>query len=117
MHPIEELNTRVKLANIKWWEDPITGEKRDRNRGELLMLVVSELSEALEGDRKDLMDDKLSHRKMFDVEIIDAMIRLFDIAGNLVPEAAEIFEEKMAYNANRADHKPENRLKIGGKKY
>lgn len=114
---IEALARRVHAANKKWWHDPATGEPITRNVGELLMLVTSELAEALEGDRKSLPDDKLPHRRMFDVEIIDALIRLFDIVGGIVPDAAAIFEEKMAYNAQREDHKPENRVKPGGKKY
>lgn len=27
-------------ANIKWWIDPATGMKIERNKGELLMLIV-----------------------------------------------------------------------------
>ena len=37
--------------------------------------------EAVEGVRKDLMDDKLPHRKMEEVEMADAFIRLLDFAG------------------------------------
>ena len=48
-------------ANQKWWHDLHTGERLNRNFGELIALVHSELSEALEGHRKDLMDDKLPH--------------------------------------------------------
>ncbi len=117
MIALELINKRVHEANKKWWEDINTGEPIKRNIGELLMLVTSELAEALEGHRKDLMDDKLPHRKMFDVEIVDAMIRLQDIAGAFIPEFGAIWVEKMQYNAERADHKPENRLKEGGKKY
>ncbi len=117
MHELNTLIYRTKEANKTWWQNLETGEPIQRNVGELLMLVVSELAEAMEGHRKELMDDKLPHYKMFDVEIIDALIRLFDIAGNLIPNAAIIFDEKMNYNLVRADHKPENRLKEGGKKY
>jgi hypothetical protein len=49
--------------NAKWWIDLETGLRLERNVGELLMLTVSELSEAMEGHRKNLMDDKLPHRK------------------------------------------------------
>jgi len=108
---------RVHKANEKWWIDINTGLPKDRNVGEMLMLCVSELSEALEGHRKNLMDDKLPHRKMFDVEIVDIFIRLFDIAHVMVPELDDIFEEKMEYNAKREDHKIENRLSNHGKKY
>lgn len=91
--------------------------RKERNVGELLMLCVSELAEAMEGDRKSLPDDKLPHRKMFDVELVDCFIRLFDLCGAKVPELGEIFIEKMAYNAQRADHSIAGRLAEGGKKY
>lgn len=184
---------------------------KTRSDGELLSLCVSELSEALEGHRKGLQDDKLPHRKMAEVELIDFLIRAFDMAGgrgwDLAPvvsrmqvqdplnpdgppiqpppfnpltgasldeiashvitvtmpdfptelmkitgylvdcsrykrhadqqaknllQAIELtlalmrdlgfeiqlaFDQKMAFNAHRADHKIENRVKDGGKKY
>lgn len=107
----------VHQANEKWWIDLNTGKQIERSTGDLLMLVVSELSEALEGDRKSLMDDKLPQYKMFDVEIVDALIRLFDIAGARIPNLEEIFWDKMRYNLNRFDHSVEGRLQEGGKKY
>ena len=69
MHTLNYLSERVHIANAKWWVDINTGEPIKRNIGELLMLAVSELAEALEGHRKDLMDDKIPERKMFEVEI------------------------------------------------
>lgn len=73
---------RVHEANRKWWTDLQTGEYPiKRNIDELRMLVVSELAEAMEGDRKNLPDDKLPHRPMREVELADALIRLLDIAG------------------------------------
>lgn len=104
-------------ANINWWRDIHTGELKERNVGELLMLAVSELSEAMEGHRKDLMDDKLLHRKMFAVELADCLVRIFDMASVYAPDLGEAFVEKMEYNAHRADHKIENRKLAGGKKY
>ena len=104
-------------ANKTWWTDPKTGEPLKRNIGELLMLCVSELAEAMEGHRKGLLDDKLPHRPMFEVEIADCLIRLFDLAGGTNIDVGGAFVEKMAYNATRADHKAENRLKPGGKAY
>jgi NTP pyrophosphatase (non-canonical NTP hydrolase) len=81
------------------------------------MLIVSELSEAMEGHRKSLMDDKLPHRKMAEVEIADAAIRIFDLAGAMRYDLGAAIMEKLAFNAQRADHKIENRLKPGGKAY
>lgn len=115
---INFLVATVHRANAKWWVDPLTGLPKERNIGEALMLCVSELSEALEGDRKDLMDDKLPEYEMFSVEVIDCLIRLFDLLGGLhIEKAGEIFKKKMAYNAHRVDHKLENRILPGGKKY
>lgn len=107
----------VHHANKKWWINLETGELIKRNIGELLMLVTSELAEALEGDRKSLMDDKLPQYKMFDVEIVDAFIRLFDIAGANGIALDEIYRAKMAFNANRFDHSIEGRKQADGKKY
>ena len=92
-------------------------EEANRNKGELLMLTVSEIAEAMEGDRKNLMDDKLPHRKMFEVELADTMIRIHDIAGKYKLDLGGAMREKIAYNRERADHKIENRMSENGKKY
>lgn len=130
------------LDNIRWWVDinkhcspcggsgagglhsPVckqcwgTGHpSHQRNVGELLMLCVSELAEAMEGHRKGLQDDKLPHRTMFEVELADCLIRIFDLAGAHGLDLEGAYQEKRLYNAGRADHKIENRLKPGGKKY
>lgn len=104
-------------ANIKWWQDPATKQPIERNFGELIALCHSELSEALEGHRKDLQDDKLPHRKMVEVELADCLIRIFDLAGGLHLDLEGAYMEKSEYNARRADHSHEARLAEGGKKY
>lgn len=54
-HPLNSLAQRVHQANRKWWTNLETGEYPiERNFGELIALVHSELSEALEGHRKNL---------------------------------------------------------------
>jgi hypothetical protein len=78
---LNALAARVHEANQRWWHDLTTGERLQRNVNEMLMLVVSELAEAMEGHRKGLMDDKLPHRTMPEVELADAYIRLLDLAG------------------------------------
>jgi NTP pyrophosphatase (non-canonical NTP hydrolase) len=104
-----------------FWENP-------RNKGELLMLVVSELAEALEADRKnryslnnpkdiaalandeDFNDAFSSHVKdTFEDEIADAVIRLFDMSAGLGIDLESHIEAKLRYNANRP--------KMHGKKY
>ena len=116
-HELNRLCALVHKANSKWWVHLETGQPISRNVGELLCLVHSEISEALEGHRKNLMDDKLPHRKMFEVELADAVIRIFDICGGLGLDLGGAFEEKMDYNAKREDHKLEARRLANGKKY
>lgn len=76
----------------------------------------SELSEALEADRKGLMCDKLPHRDGREVEFADCIIRILDTAAALGLDVAGALIEKNRYNARRAAHKLENRA-AGGKKY
>lgn len=66
-------------ANIKWWQDINTGERIERNKGELICLMITELAEAYEGVGK--MDDKLPNRRQFEVELADCLIRIFDYCG------------------------------------
>ncbi len=110
-----ELHNRNKIAG--WWNDLNTGAPLKRNVGELLCLVHSEISEAMEGHRKNLPDDKLPHRPMIEVELADAVIRICDIAGGLGLDIAGALIEKVAFNAKREDHKAETRKQAGGKAY
>lgn len=165
-------------ANRCWWLDPHTGKPlKNRNRGEMIALMHSELSEAWEGVKAESADDHLPQYPSLDVEIADMFIRLGDYAGGLkisphsfnnlparfnsdfsiaefildlheflsklmeadrkgipqapiivelfaymydrrssFPDLDTIIETKMAYNAERADHKLENRIKEGGKR-
>lgn len=78
---LRELATDVHDTNVAvgWWDDWL--DDKTVRYDTAMMLVVSELSEAMEGHRKDLMDDHLPKYRMFDVELADAMIRLLDAAG------------------------------------
>lgn len=102
--------------NAGWYHDPQTGLAIDRNFGEVVALMHSELSEALEAHRKDLMDDKLPHRSGIEVEFADLFIRVADTAAALGLDLAGAIIEKNRYNGGRADHKLEVR-RAGGKKY
>lgn len=81
------LSAEIFAANVAmgWWSDLQTGESLvgRRNVGELLMLCVSELCEGAEGLSENLMDDKLPHRQMIEVELADFMIRVLDLVGGL----------------------------------
>ena len=107
----------VHSQNTKWWTDINTREKLNRNVGEMIALCHSELSEALEGHRKNLQDDHLPHRKMLEVELADCIIRIFDLAGGLGLDLNGAFWEKLEYNKTRADHSDEARRAENGKKY
>lgn len=99
-----------------WYRDPATGEPVTRNFGEVVALMHSELSEALEADRKGLKDDKLPHRDGREVEFADCIIRILDTAAALGLDVAGAVIEKNRYNRQRADHKLAVRA-AGGKKY
>lgn len=93
-----------------------------------IALIHSEVSEGLEGLRKNLMDDKLIHRSALETEMADSLIRTFDIGGAVeraralgVVEVKAPFDlhaavgEKMSFNAVRPDHKVAARRAAGGK--
>lgn len=117
MGPLNQLAKDCHQDSYKWWHDLQTGARIHRNKGELLMLIVSEVAEAMEGERKDLMDDHLPDRKMAEVELADALIRIFDYAGAYGYDLDGAVAAKRAYNAIRADHQKEARLAAGGKKW
>lgn len=108
--------------NLKTGEDYVVEVRSDSRLGkalvaEKLCLVHSEVSEAMEGHRKGLSDDKLPHRPMIEVELADAVIRIADLCGALGLDLGGAIAEKMAFNAVRPDHKVENRAAAGGKAY
>ncbi len=117
MGVLNDLARECHAANQHWWHDPQTGERLTRNKGEMIALMHSELSECMEGERKSLMDDKLPHRRMAEVELADLLIRIFDYAGGFGYDLDGAVAEKREYNKHRADHKPEARLSANGKKW
>lgn len=104
---LNQLAIDIHYANRNWWIDPITNEPITRNKGEMIALMHSELSEALEGERKNLMDYHLPHRKMAEVEFADVIIRILDYCGAYSYDIEGAVREKLAYNTTREDHKHE----------
>lgn len=73
---INELAKTIHAQNVDagWWpEDTCIYTK--------IQLISTEVAEATEGERKNLMDDHLPHRRMGEVELADVLIRTLDLGG------------------------------------
>lgn len=77
-----------------WWNAYPNKTSRKQTAS---MLIVSELAEAMEGDRKSLMDDHLPEYKAFDVELADAAIRCLDWLGAMESKFRD-FNIALRYN-------------------
>lgn len=111
---LAQAELHVNAVKAGWWDNI---DKTDpKEIAVKLCLVHSEISEALEGVRKGWQDDHLPHRSMVEVELADAMIRIFDLAGAMKLDLAGAIIEKAEYNKTRHDHKREVRNAVGGKK-
>lgn len=106
------LAVEIHESNVKagWWSDPKTGERKQRNVGELLMLVVSEVCEGAEGFQMDFMDDKLPQYPMLAVELADTAIRLYDICGFYNVDIDAIMQELGDYASVDHEMSTENQL-------
>ncbi len=89
------------LALTKGWY-----EGKPRQIPELLMLIVSELAEALEEYRDgraptDTVIGKNGKPEGFAIEVADAVIRIADMCGYLGIDLADAIETKHAFNRTR----------------
>lgn len=96
----------IHEANVKagWWTDLLTGESiiETRNIGELISLIHSELDEAWEGAITNKSDDHLPKYLMFDVELADTVIRIYDLLGSRKIDPADIPLSTFPINDNIA---------------
>jgi NTP pyrophosphatase (non-canonical NTP hydrolase) len=77
------------------------GSYRNLKKMEKIALIMSELGEAVEGIRKPGPDEHCPSFTKEEIEIADALIRIFDYAGGFGLKLAEAFEAKMEFNAQR----------------
>jgi hypothetical protein len=81
-----------------FWEPGV-----ERNDSEMIMLVVTELAEAVEGLRHgNPSDDKVPEFSAAEAEFADAIIRMMDQAHARGWRVAQAIEAKMKFNATRA---------------
>lgn len=79
------LSVHQDNREMGWWES-------ERSTETFHCLFSSELIEAMEGIRKNIMDDKLPHLRNDVVEMADYVIRLMDYLGNEYKDKPEELE-------------------------
>ena len=85
----DKLSKSIHANNVKvgWWDGGQTCIFQK------IQMASTEIAEATEGARKNLMDDKLPHRKMEEVELADVFIRVLDLGGRMNLSYAESWIE------------------------
>lgn len=82
------------------WFTNVQGFNRDNFDGDV-MLVVTELAEAIEGHRKQAADEHLPSFRSWEVELADALVRIFHLGGKYNLRLGPAFVEKLLFNLSR----------------
>lgn len=84
----------VNAHNKGFYEKP-------QETGTRLMLMVTEIAEACDADRKDLRDDKIPEFLGLEAELADCIIRIMDFSAEKDLRVAEAVVAKMKFNKTR----------------
>ena len=120
---LDAIASATRRANEHFWRDLKTNKKlKNRNKGEMYMLMTSELAEAFEAVRKSKVETQMDkHLPEFPAEVVelaDLYIRLMDYVGEYYDGLFGMaVEAKRAYNRTRKDHTREARMSAGGKAF
>lgn len=82
-----------------------------------LMKIIRNVSRALEAHRKKDRMNSAGKYFEFDFYLMLAIVQVFDLAAIAQVDLVRAIMAKVDYNAQRADHKPENRKGSEGKLY
>ena len=96
---IEQLQQQVYAANEAqgFWDGP-----GNDNNASKIALMHSELSEALEADRKGIeSDDKIPEFTGLEAELADTVIRILDFSGRHNLRLGEAIQAKLLFNLTR----------------
>lgn len=94
---VAQLQEQIHRTAVEhgWWD-------QSRPIGEALMLIVTELAEAMEAYRDGNPEsDKIEGFSKVEEELADTIIRILDLAGGMGFDIQGALEAKMMYNETR----------------
>jgi hypothetical protein len=84
---------------------------------EQIAYIHTEISNALEGARKNAPSKIIPSRTAFEVSLAATLVRIIHTCDDQNLDLMGALQEKFNYNKSRADHKLENRAAAGGKQF